>query len=66
MSLYDASLLVYHVAHEDGPPFMKRAIEDGLPSLPITCDLCERPISKREELSYDFLFTRLESVEILD
>lgn len=55
-------LLIYHSIHPDAPPILARNMLDGPLSLPFACDLCEKTITSRDELLYDFLFTKTNDV----
>ena len=57
-SVAEVALLVYDKHDESDPlvPFVSRDITEGIPSLPIVCDVCGREISEPNDLGYDFLF----------
>lgn len=64
MFLYDLRLikpflLVYHKEHLD-VPIQTRDLLEGFPPVPFTCPECEREITQKDQLSYDFLFKTVE------
>ncbi len=50
-----AFLLTYHDDHPNVPSLTTN-ITAGFPVTPFICDVCERTITERSQLSYDFLF----------
>ena len=66
-SLAEVFLLVYHNSDQVDPPtpILARSILEGLPDLPITCDVCGKEIEHRSDLSYDFLFKIIEKVRFV-
>lgn len=55
LNAVDAFLLVYHDDHP-AVPALAADISEGLPPLPLTCEVCEGIITDKSHLSYDFLF----------
>ena len=53
-SLAEAFILVYHSTCPENPqvPFLSRSIYDGLPKIPIVCDICQNNIEDDAELTY--------------
>ena len=62
-SLAEGFLLVYHDQEE--PPSMVRRLTEGLPRLPLVCDVCGEEIQVQESLSYDFLFEHSKDLEFV-
>lgn len=54
--LAESYLLVYHNQHNN-TPILALGISEGLPELPIQCDLCDVAIENEKELSYGFIFS---------
>lgn len=63
LSIVEGLLLVYHNAHIEDPPIIARDLLDGLPDVPLVCDICQEKVFNRGDLSYDFMFRLKESVQ---
>lgn len=50
--LVELYLLTYHIEHPDAP-FEATLLTEGLPDLPIVCDLCDQIITDRDSLQFD-------------
>ena len=60
-----AHLLIYHNTHLHDPiSIMVRGLFEGFPELPIECSECDQIITSEDELSYEFLFTKIDEIEL--
>lgn len=62
--LAEGYLLVYHRQDNDPRPYiMKRKLLDGIPILPMVCDICGEEISDIKDIYFDLSFKIISDIE---
>lgn len=63
----EAFILVYHTSDLTDPPVhsLRRPIAEGLPSLPLVCNICGNEIESPAELAFDLEFRVAEDIEFV-
>lgn len=61
-----AFILVYHKQHNDLPVYSHRIpMAEGLPSVPLHCNVCDEEIETLDELTFDLQFQLVKDIEFV-